>query len=1053
MPPAERSMFAAFFSICRRFVLCRATAVLAGLVVPLTGMAQGTNPIPGDGPQCRLSAPAAVDFNTVLQPSLTFSMSAICTRYPVLWEWTAPPLDYTGHNMAGQNALFQPLFNSGVMTWTYDNRKVTTVSTIPITITATGTYTFAVRAKDADYIPPNNQPAGFWGPWGAPGFPNINDSGAWVNISATCRPQSETRVTGPGGSLACTGGQISTLSETRTFCADSVTPTWGPWIPSTTCACPSGQAWNGVSCVPVPICTVAPTPASSAPGQTTTWNVTCDSAPTSVVWTATTPPTGGAPCSSGTSCAQTYTTPQTVCYAVAGVGVAGTGPRSTPACATVACPPGQAWSSSAGSCGVPPTISAPNFSVGTPAPSTIPITVTGTPQLTCTATNLPAGFVMQSNCSLVSTSPGTAIPPVPSGCKVTVNNAWGADSKDCTAYVEPSPSCTATWAAKPLALSSKLLRFASALHTSFGVTGQPVYVQDANPARADVAGYVGSAPLQIAVSNADTYSVSCDGAPTLPPTLPSIDPITGKATVPVTYTSRTALPAVTYSENGVWDTYMNSYASLRCDSFGCYPIQFVGSDGNTYNAKSFYTYSASSQNAITPVSQSVCRVTVTNSNTGASASCASDTTQVVAGGQAYCRMGLKVGEWEYQLANGSVTPSKPADTTTIARSYMSTSAPAVEVSPNTIFAEAQIVASGVQLQSGPFVPPPGAPAAIAPWNNNIVSCRKRKLSAANLAPAWQVFSLPATGTYVSSSAAQSWGSFGLPVVSRNDGYVAGSTFTGLYQEPAAAAWRDSLDSINEQYELECSYSGTGYNNTTGATESVSCSSTWTYKPGAVCMPSASFGSGPAGIQYADGSRSYSGYSAGWTGPVRYVGEKVTLAGNDGVDANSSAFSAATPKLARFGAAASSTTHLVVSPRQSDLSGWLFGSTHGWLRDRLASYTDANLALAGDVVATAALGVNSLQQSPLLMRGCDGVGGGSWYTSCNHRTVLNVERTLFPGTSAERKSTAQCNIWVGDAAGGGGPTCSGCGNGSGTSFGPGNTGGGQTGGNGNGGTGR
>jgi len=116
---------------------------------------------------------------------------------------------------------------------------------------------------------------------------------------------------------------------------------------------------------------------------------------------------------------------------------------------------------------------------------------------------------------------------------------------------------------------------------------------------------------------------------------------------------------------------------------------------------------------------------------------------------------------------------------------------------------------------------------------------------------------------------------------------------------------------------------------------------------------------------------------------------------------------------------------------------------------LANYTDANLALAGDTIATATLGVNTIQQTPILMRGCNGAAGGSWYTPCNHRTVLNVTRTLFPGTASERQSSAQCNIWVGDPTGSSGTPCSTCGSGTGSPFGPGNTGGGQTGGNGQG----
>lgn len=1027
---------------------------LVASTLPVLSMAQGTNPIPGDGPQCRLQAPATLDFNTVLQPSLTFNMTGLCTRYPVMWEWTAPPLDYTGHNMAGQNALFQPLFDNGTMRWTYDNRKVTTVNTIPITITATGTYTFAVRAKDADYIPPNNQPAGFWGPWGAPGFQNINDSGAWVNITATCHPQSETRVIGLGGGLVCSGGRVSSLSETRTFCADSVTPTWGPWIPATTCECPAGTVWDGAACVQVPVCTVTPSPATVTPGNAVNWTVSCNTPATSVSWTPTDPPVSVPPCTAGLSCNQSYPEPDTVCYSVRGSNAAGQGPASTPACATVACPPPQVWSPTQRACGVPPTITAPVFNVGTPAPATIPVTVTGTAPLTCTASNLPAQFNMSAACQLTTTAVGTAIGAVPTGCVVSVSNPWGTDSKPCSSDTQPPPSCTASWVNTPLALAAPVYRRPSAPIGPPGVT-----FEDANPAARQLAGYNGTGQLAVATSNADSLTVSCSGSPAV--TTGPIDSVTGIASASVAYSSALALEAVNYSQPGVWiangldPAYggtNGTYSQYWVDSLGWHLVDVLGSDGNTYPAPGWVTYSAPATAANNPPAQSTCTVTVRKSSTGQTAQCSTAGNPIIAGGQAYCRMSVSAGEWLYRLTDGSQTPVKPDDTHTIVQTALSTSAPMVAFAPNTIYAQVQVSAPNVQLQSGPWVPPPGTFNPGASWTNPAVTCRKRIITATNTAPTWVSVSLPVTYMAVSSLPppwAASTGSFGLPVSYKYDGNVSSTSPAGMYGEPASTAWRDTVDSVNEQYELECSYVGNGYDNATGNPVSVACSSSWVYRPGAVCQPAATFGSGPSGYLYSDGSRSYTGYVAGWSGKVGFVGEKITLAGNDGVDANSSFFSSTYPKLNLFGFGASSKTHVIMSPRLPDVTGWDFGSTHGWLRNLLANYTDANLALAGDTIATATLGVNTIQQTPILMRGCNGAAGGSWYTPCNHRTVLNVTRTLFPGTASERQSSAQCNIWVGDPTGSSGTPCSTCGSGTGSPFGPGNTGGGQTGGNGQG----
>lgn len=187
------------------------------------------------------------------------------------------------------------------------------------------------------------------------------------------------------------------------------------------------------------------------------------------------------------------------------------------------------------------------------------------------------------------------------------------------------------------------------------------------------------------------------------------------------------------------------------------------------------------------------------------------------------------------------------------------------------------------------------------------------------------------------------------------------------------------------------------------------------------------------------------------GPVKFVGEKITLSGkSDGYDSFNESFSAPTPKLNTFGSMQSKETHVVINPREEDLSIWGYGSTKGFMKWEYANYNDSNIAFINDVIATAPIGVSTMQQTPILMRGCDGTATGSGYTPCKHTTTLDVQRTIFPGTSAERKSTAQCTIWVGSETGYSGTPCDTCGSGPGTPFGPGSGGGGQTGGTGSGG---
>jgi hypothetical protein len=424
------------------------TAIVASLGFAGTVHAGGSEDVvPGDNPICTMSTSGSFSFNTLLTDTLTVNLTGNCTRYPVLWEWTGKPLAYGLRNMAGDNIWFAPLLASGVMTWTYDNRKVTTVNTIPLVFNRTGTFTFAVRAKDAEYIPPNNQPAGFWGPWGAAGTMIGDTNGGYQDITLSCYPQSQTRAAGTGGALTCSGGQVSSITETRTFCADSVTPGWGAWTPTVGCACPVGTTWNGAACVPVPTCSVTPSPSSLAPGQTANWAVSCNTPATAVTWTTSTPPPAGVPvCTTGNSCAQTYPTPGSFCYAVSGTNISGAGPTSASSCVTVACPAGQVWSAALRSCGIPATITPPTFVVGLPAPTTIPMTTTGTPAISCTGFNLPAGWtigMVGTNCTLTPTVPNAIVPLVPAGCTVTATNAYGFDTRACVQTLGvPLPACT-----------------------------------------------------------------------------------------------------------------------------------------------------------------------------------------------------------------------------------------------------------------------------------------------------------------------------------------------------------------------------------------------------------------------------------------------------------------------------------------------------------------------------------------------------------------------------------------------------------------------------------
>lgn len=1003
---------------------------------PVAHASDSTGVTPGDGPLCTLNVPSPVSFNTVLQPSLTLTLTSTCTRYPILWEWTASPLDYTSRTLTGQNTLFAPLFTSGALTWTSDNRKVSTTNQINITFSSTGTFTFATRGKDADYIPPNNTPAGFWGPWGAPGSTSIDTSGAWKNIVLTCEPYTETQVLGPGGALVCSGGRVSSNSQSRTFCSDSTTPTWGPWVPSTSCECPSGTVWNGASCVAVPTCTVTPTPPLASPGQNVLWNVSCNTPPTSVVWTSTTPNNGVC---TGTTCSQQYPTPTTACFTVQGSNTAGAGPVSSPGCVVVACPPGQTWSAGASACGAPPTITSPSFSVHTPQLATIPITVTGTQPRTCSATTLPAGYVMSPSCVISSVQPGIDTPPVPSTCSVTVTNPWGSDTKPCSSLTVAAPSCSVSWSNMPLALGNLAFAYPTSRDYNTGpeFSSTPILFQD--PGKKTLAAATGSAGLNIRTANADTYSVSCSGAPTITGAT-AIDPMTGIASAQINYVKQYPLSALSYSA-GIWNNNTGSY------SFDA--VWITGDQGNG----GFWlwppiNYTQTAQVAIDPPGSSVCTVTAKSSATGQTTQCTSEQAPIVVKGQqSYCTLDVSMVEWLYRTSTNAVTPVLPSDQTTVTGNTTSPT-PRILNSPNTLFLDARLNAPGIELSSAGYIPPYSTPySSGAPFQNPAISCKKRVIKASQPTPPWGAqFNVPLTQSVSFTKITTPFTSDG---GSQARTIVPGAVQFGYAGWPfnlAPTSFGDTVDSINEEYDISCEYTGSGYNVLTGAPESVSCAGWYTYAPGAVCVPQASFAAGPVGTNYGT-SVSYSGYVAGWEGPMKFVGEKVTLAGNLGTGGRGTFFSAPSfPKLNQFGIGDPNVSHVVVNRLTTDT--WNWGSTHSWLHDFLPHYTDANILRSGDVIATAPLGGAGLLNTPSLMRGCSGSGFGSGYNPCGHATVINVERTLFPGTAAQRLSTAACTLTVGSATSvNSNPCTSNCTTGPGVPFGPGAGNGSGTGSNG------
>jgi hypothetical protein len=1040
----------------------------ASLLVSVAGVASAssTGVIPGDGPQCRLIAPATASFNTVLQPSLTLNLTSQCTRYPVLWEWTAPPLDYTNRNLTGQNALFAPLFASNAMRWTYDNRKVTSTNVIPITFTATGTYTFATRAKDADYIPPNNQPAGFWGPWGAAGTRSIDESGAWTNITLTCQPQSETRNPTPGGPLACPGGQISTVSETRTFCADSVTPTWSPWTTVNTCACPVGTTWNGSVCVPVPTCTVTPTPPIGAPGTNVTWSVTCDTPASTVTWIPTDPPsTGITPCASGMSCSQTYPDPDTVCYAVRGTNGSGQGPTSTPACATITCPAPQIWSAVQRACGVPPTISSPTFLVGQPQPSSIPLTITGTPTLTCSASLLPVGWTMSPTCQLTSVNVGQPQPSVPAGCTVTVVNAWGSDTKPCLEVLEPAPSCETWFESSPITLSQT--NYVTYRSENFNPYPTGAIVFDGDRV---IASQSGNAQAAVFMRNADSYTVSCAGG-----TVASQEPIdrrTGVARFVARYEQRNALTAGGYAGylpvNGVTRSYVNANSSSTWISY----ITPEGeASGQWLNAPIYYSQSTN-QTASAAPAQAACTVTVTKASNGQTASCSTPNVPTAANtGAGSCSLDIKMVEFvtkRYFDPNNSTrvrteagySPSIPLND--VISQSLNTDMN-YEFTPNRVYLDATLRTRGTQLQNAPFMPPGNFSASLSPFRAPTLSCQKRVKSRNNLTPAWSSFSVPffysASNNQVSASGDLSNASFALTLAQP---FVGFGTYSPVYNNPTS--WSDTFDSINEEYEVECSYAGLGYNGQTGATENVSCSARFVHTPGAACRPDAAILAGASGTRYANGSAAYTGYSAGWNGNIRYVGEKLTLTGRGGADYDSTFPPVALqgqeqPKINSIirTAAPLSLPH-IIEVRPGDL--FAIGSTRGFLINNSRSlsggvygpwrYTDANIWLAGDVVHTTPLGTLGFTNTPNYIRGCSGQAFNTGYSACLARADFDVERMVFPGTPAARLSKTSCSIWAGETDGYTGGPGNGTPPGAGTTFGPGTGNGGTSGGTGTGG---
>jgi hypothetical protein len=1025
--------------------------------------ADSTTVTPGDGPQCVLNAPATASFNTVLQPSLTLTLRSDCTRYPVLWEWTAPPLDYTNRNLTGQNILFTPLFANNKMKWTYDNRKVTATNSVDITFTATGTYTFATRGKDADFIPPNNQPAGFWGPWGRPGANTIDESGAWKTITLTCQPYTETRAGTPGGTNTCTGGRIPTQSETRTFCGDSVTPTWTPWTPVQSCECPVGQTWNGSVCVPVPTCSVAPTPPVTTPGQSVRWDVSCDTPATSVNWTLTTPPiVGVTACASGTQCTQTYP-PSTVCYSVQGSNVSGVGRVSSPSCATIACVAPEVWSHVARSCGVPPTITSPIFNVGSPQPPQISVTTTGTPPLTCSSANLPTGWSMSAACALTTSTPSTPMPPVPTNCTVTVTNAWGTDTKPCIEQTQPAPYCQARWNTTPFVLTTTTSVRPRSRDYLAGLGASPGETAIFEGEDQIPVSKTGRAELLITTGNSDTYSINCDGTPNVIAS-PPLAATTRSATAVIEYARRYAVSPSSYQGylpvNGITKSIVNFDSNYRW-------ISYTDADTGTPQGLWVYapvTYSVNlNQAASSPPTNPVCRVTVTQANTGATAQCSSQATTIVdSGTQSYCSLNVSMvlRQWYQQNPVRDWVNSPPADTSTLTDSRDNTSLNAIR-SPNVAHLNATLRTNGVQLQSGAYLPPSstvvGNGAWLLPFNDSSVQCRRRSKTAGNINPAWQPIDIPfaQTGAWGASlaSAGSLWPSGGSSAYTLRSGptiYGAQSNNNPRPLNGILTSWGESIDSENSEYEMECSYTGRGRNNLTGQPETVSCSGWYTYTPGAICQPNVAFSVGASGTLFANGTSQYDGYSAGWKGVVRFLGDKITLKGNDGTDKlvvqSGTGVIPGKPKLQSLVQSSQNPAHVLMGIPEASLpiNG---GSTRGFLIGNHASLgiTDGNLRRAGEVISTRTVGTIGLSETPVLYRGCDGRAPNSTsYEACGHTSVFDVVRTLFPGTTAQRESLAQCVIDAGSTDNFSGTPCPTCGpTGSGTSFGPGSTGG-QTG---------
>ena len=845
--------------ICQK-KLARAVATLAACLAALTvgGAHAGdsTTVIPGDGPVCTLVMPSTISFNTVLTNSLTVPLVGNCTRFPVKWEWTAPPLDYTGRNMAGDNALFQPLFDSGIMSWIYDNRKVTNTNAINLTFTTTGTHTFAVRAKDADYIPPANQPAGFWRPWGAPGFTTIDTSGAWQTLTLTCSPVDQTRILGSGGVGVCTGGRVSTLIETRTFCADSTTPIFGPWIPSTTCTCPSGKVWDGVSCVPVPICTVRPSNASPTPGQSVPWVATCDLPVTTITWVPTTPPAppvAACPSAGGALCTQTYPTPQTVCYSVSGTGIAGVGPTSAPACATVACAPPTLWSAGAAACGTPPTITPPTFQVGFPQPASIPVTVTGTTPL-CSASNLPSGWTMTTGCSLTPAVPGATQPPVPLSCTVTATNAWGFDTQRCLDINFSMPTCSARFNQTPIQMS----RYTLTPTDEYGV--QDRY---SVPSRSYAAGVSGNGNLQINVVNGDSVqSVSCTG---ISVATPSSTGASGGAQGIFDYT-------VAYAKNlGV----------AASDYFVTLPepeTQIVTlPDGTTsvFDVSSRH-FIIPAQSATPDINASVCTVVVKNSSSGLTGTCRSDPVAAVdTSAQKSCQINLSMQRWVYQRAslsdrtlyeNRAAVPGG-AQVNFFTRVFDSFNP------PNTSYLTGRVHSSA---QLGPV------PLSASTQNINVTDslvCKKVLRTSANstatLASAAPFLISPSLQQNIGPIPALGYGGGSEMEIEQ----VGAALYTSPYdivRDVPSSPLIESFDPGNADYDIECSLSATGFDGSTGAPTSVSCGAYYSYRAGAICRFEGSSGAGltVTSVRYADGSSGTitSNPNSGYDGAFKYLAE-------------------------------------------------------------------------------------------------------------------------------------------------------------------------------------